>query len=86
MEITAYTLPGCNHCTHLKELFRRAETSYTEVMVKRDIPLEDFQQQYPGINHFPFVVINNERIGGLVDVVKLFVAKGLVSSSRNGNN
>jgi glutaredoxin len=82
MEIVAYTLSGCNHCTSLKELFRRAQTDYTEVMVKRDMLLEDFQKEYPGITHFPYVVIDKEPIGGLVDVVKRFVAKGLVTSSR----
>jgi len=82
MEVIAYTLSGCTHCTNLKELFRRAETNYTEIMVKRDMSAEDFQTKYPGIFSFPFVVIDDEPVGGLVDVVKLFVSKGLVSSSK----
>jgi len=46
MEVIAYTLPGCTHCTNLRELFRRAEVNYTEVKVKVDITAEDFQSQY----------------------------------------
>ena len=82
MEVVAYTLPGCTHCTNLKELFRRAQVDYKEVRVKADITVEDFQSQYPDIFSFPFVVIDGEQVGGLVDTVKLFVKEGLVSSSR----
>lgn len=82
MEIVAYTLPGCSHCNSLKELFRRASAEYTEVVVKQDITLEEFANKMPGITHFPFVVIDGEQLGGLVETVKLFVEKGLVSSKR----
>lgn len=83
MEITAYTLPGCSSCDVLKQLFARAEVSYTEVMVRKDITLENFSNEFPGVGLFPFVVIDGERIGGIVDVAKLFVEKGLVSSKRS---
>ena len=82
MEITAYTLPGCYHCKTLRELFKRAEANYTEVVVNRDITSKEFAELYPQINMFPFVVIDEEPVGGLVETVKLFVAKGLVSSSK----
>lgn len=82
MKITAYTLTGCVHCTHLKELFRRANVEYDEVVVKKDMKVEEFHQHYPSINSFPYVVIDNSPVGGLVDVVKLFVQQGLVSSSK----
>lgn len=82
MEIVAYTLPGCSHCKSLKELFRRANADYTEVVVKQDITMEEFVHRMPGITHFPYVVIDGENLGGLVDTVKLFVERGLVSSSK----
>lgn len=82
MNIIAYTLTGCVHCSHLKELFKRADVQYTELVVRKDIVVEEFSKQYPNINSFPFVVIDGEVIGGLVDVVKLFVKQGLVSSSK----
>ena len=83
MEIIAYTLAGCSSCEHLKELFRRADVSYEEKMVMKDIPLEVFQQDFPKIQQFPFVMIDGEQIGGLFEVAKLFVQKGLVSSNKN---
>lgn len=56
MEIVAYTLPGCSHCKTLKELFKRAKTDYTEVVVKRDIPLDEFESLFPGVNMFPLLL------------------------------
>jgi len=85
MEINAYTLMGCSHCRTLRELFKRANTEYTEIVVKRDITLDNFSELYPNINMFPFVVIDGEEIGGLIEVVKLFVAKGLVSSAKKSS-
>jgi len=82
MEITAYTLPGCSSCTTLKELFKRANVSYEEKIVKEDISLEEFTQLYSSVRAFPFVVVDGEPLGGLVDTVKLFVQQGLVSSTK----
>jgi glutaredoxin len=83
MEIIAYTLPGCSSCNVLKELFQRAEVEYTETTIHKDISLEKFTQDYPNVLGFPYVVIDGERIGGLVEVAKLFVGKGLVSSKKS---
>lgn len=82
MEIVAYTLPGCGHCKSLKELFRRGNADYTEVVVRQDMTMDEFMEKFPTINRFPFVVIDGEQLGGLVETVKLFVDKGLVSSSK----
>jgi len=78
MEIVAYTNPGCSHCTTLKQLFKRALVNYTEVTVGRDINFQLFQQKFPKANGYPYVIINGEEIGGLVETAKLFLEKGLV--------
>jgi glutaredoxin 3 len=78
MEIVAYTLPTCSYCSNLKELFRRAKVEYTEVMVRKDITVEEFQEKYPSVNVFPFVVIDNQTIGGLVETIKVFLEKELI--------
>ena len=83
MEIVAYTLPWCSHCKHLKELFRRADVEYTETIVNdENLSVKEFHKLYPTINNFPYVVIDGDPVGGLVETVKLFVEKGLVSSSK----
>jgi glutaredoxin len=82
MNIIAYTLPGCPSCSHLRELFRRAEVEYKEVTVKNDMTISEFNSLHPNVSSFPFVVIDGERVGGLVEVVRMFVKNGLVSSSK----
>jgi glutaredoxin len=82
MEIKAFTLTGCSSCKHLKELFSRAEVSYREYIVGKDLEVIEFNNLYPGIRSFPYVVIDGEPVGGLVETVKLFVKEGLVSSKK----
>ena len=82
MIIEAYTLPGCSSCGQLKKLFDRASVEYKEVMLRRDMTVDEFSSYFPGVNSFPFVVIDGEKIGGLVETAKLFVSKGLVSSKK----
>ena len=85
MEIKAFTTRGCKYCGHLKELFDRADVTYEEVVVSEretDYNMEVFKQQYPEVIGFPHVIIDGESVGGLVEVAKLFLEKGLVSSKK----
>lgn len=82
MNIKAFTLSGCSSCTHLKELFKRAEVSYTEYVVGKDLEVIEFNNLYPGVRSFPYVIIDDNPVGGLVETVKLFVKEGLVSSKK----
>jgi len=84
MEIIAYTLPTCHYCSNLKELFRRAQVEYQEVMVRKDITVEEFQQKYPDKNIFPFVVIDDTVVGGLVETIKVFLEKELIKVPNKG--
>ena len=78
MEIVAYTNPGCSHCGTLKKLFKRAGAEYTEVVIDRDISFQLFREKFPFAGGYPYVVIDGEEIGGLVETAKLFLEKGLV--------
>jgi glutaredoxin len=83
MDITIYTTVGCGYCVKVKELMRRAGIqNYTEVNIPRDILKEDFKIKFPFATGYPFVVIDGEEIGGLVETVKYFVEKGLVTSKK----
>jgi len=83
MEITAYTTKGCFYCDKLKELFSRANVDATLVSVGADISKEQFKESFPHANGYPYVIIDGEPIGGLVETAKIFVQKGLVSSRKN---
>lgn len=82
MNIKAYTMKGCSSCKILKELFERAEVEYDNVLLGKDISNEEFKNLYPNVVTFPFVVIDEEEIGGLMETAKLFLEKGLVSSRK----
>ena len=82
MDIKIYTNSGCVWCARTKELMARANLEYTETLWDSMSPIEqrELQNKYPNVQAFPVVIIDDEFIGGLVDVAKLFLKKGLVSS------
>ena len=85
MEIKAYTTRGCKYCGHLRELFDRADVNYEEVVVSEretDYNMEGFKHHFPDVVGFPFVIIDGESVGGLVEVAKLFLEKGLVQAKK----
>tara|TARA_R100000742_G_C4229168_1_gene51132 strand:+ start:413 stop:673 length:261 start_codon:yes stop_codon:yes gene_type:complete len=85
MDIKMYAQVGCRFCTNLEELFRRADLEYTKIVVgnkANQCPMDLFKEKYPEVLGFPFVVIDGEQIGGLVETAKLFLDKGLVSSRK----
>jgi len=82
MEIIAYTTVGCFYCDQLKELFKRADLKYQMVLIQSDEDREKFRKDFPRAQGYPYVMINGEHVGGLVETAKLLLEKGLVSSSK----
>jgi len=81
MKIIAYTSPGCSFCKHLKELFKRAELSYEERLVgTSQWDIDDLKSEYPEAASFPYVIIDDEPVGGLVETAKKLMQLGLVSA------
>ena len=85
MDIKIYTNEGCIWCTRTKELMARANVEYTEVKwadlgIESQLALKSkYGKQLSG---FPVVIIDDELIGGLIETAKLFLKKGLVTSSK----
>lgn len=80
MKIKIYSTQGCFYCTKLKELFERANiTDYDEQVCASG---EEIRVDYPEATSFPYVVIDGEVIGGLVETAKFFIEKNLVSSNK----
>jgi glutaredoxin len=82
MDITIYTTSGCTYCEKIKELMKRANVEATQILVGKDISLPEFKMKYPFASGFPYTIVDEKEIGGLVETVKLFVEKGLVSSKK----
>ena len=78
MKIVAYTSPGCSACSTLKKLFGRAGVEYTTHVVGNSVSKKTFMEMFPMADGYPFVLIDGEPIGGLVETAKLFLEKGLV--------
>lgn len=85
MDIIAYTSPGCFYCDQLKELLKRAGLEYELIVNETEQQRMDFATKFPHVAGYPFVIIDGEEVGGLVNVAKLFLQKGLVSSNKKGN-
>ena len=83
MKIVAYTTQGCFYCDQLKELFRRAEVEYESISVVTDEEREKFRKDFPRAGGYPYVLIDDKHVGGLVETAKLLLEKGLVSSNKN---
>jgi len=61
----------------------RAKVEYTEIKwssLSLDEQLKLKDELGPALQAFPAVIIDGEFIGGLVDVAKIFLKKGLVSA------
>lgn len=82
MDIQVYTISNCGYCGKVKQLLERAKLDYIQTVVGRDITREEFKELYPRITGFPYVLIDGESIGGLIDTVKYLVDKGLVTAKR----
>ncbi len=82
MEIIIYTTEGCFYCEKIKELCVRANVEYTSYLVGTDIEQKEFVKKYPLAQGYPYVIIDGEIVGGLVETARLFLKKGLVSSGK----
>ena len=96
MDIQIYTTTGCFYCEKAKELLDRAELEYNvvEVIPKTEsfgpdnapdnkMWKEEFSRKYPGVNGFPYILIDEKPYGGVVDLAKHLVKEGLVSARKD---
>ena len=83
MKIKIYTAPDCFYCKQLKELLKRAEIEdYEQQVIVVGKSLEEFKVANPNAKGYPYVIIDDEPIGGLIETARLFIEKGLVSSGK----
>ena len=82
MEILIYTTSGCFYCDQAKKLCERANVDYQTIEVGVDMTREDFTKLYPHVIGSPFIIIDGNEIGNLVDLAKHFLKEGLVSVNK----
>ena len=75
MDILIHTTDGCSYCDHMKELCNRAKVEYRT----NNTPQDELLRMYPNCQGYPYVIIDGEEVGSLVEAAKFFLKKGLVS-------
>ncbi len=86
MDIKLYTTTGCGYCIKMKELFARAKIEdYEEIVVDNNNKKlrHELLTKYPMAYGYPFVTIDEEPIGSLVEVAKWMLKEGLVSAKKD---
>lgn len=53
---TVYSVPNCPGCIKLKNTMNENGEPYKEVMIGRDISIDDFREMYPNARAAPFIV------------------------------
>lgn len=56
MTTLIYSTPVCPGCKQLKAQYDAQGKPYTEIVIGRDISLEEFKATFPGVKQVPFVV------------------------------
>ena len=75
MDILIHTTEGCTYCDHMKDLCARAGVEYRT----SNTPQDELLEMYPNCQGYPYVIIDGEEIGGLVEAAKFFLKEGLIS-------
>lgn len=83
MDIKIYTLTGCSYCVKIKELLKRSELEYTELLLGEDFSREEFKEKFPSATGYPVMTVDDQYVGGLMEAVRYFVENGIISSKRS---
>ena len=95
MNIKMYGTKGCFYCEKARELLKRASLEYVYLeVISKEVPgpeeppegymwKENFQREYPGVNGYPYTIVDGKPIGGVIELAKLLVKEGLVSARKD---
>jgi glutaredoxin len=63
-----YGKNDCGHCTKAKNILESRSIPFTYLTVGEDIGINEFREQYPEIRSVPFIINNNEILGGFSEL------------------
>jgi glutaredoxin 3 len=78
MSIVVYSRSNCHYCVSAKNHLRTKNIKFTEVDLDDVQALTEFRNQYPDIRQVPQIVINGERIGGYLELLKYDLSSFIV--------
>jgi glutaredoxin len=62
--ITIYSKDNCPWCDRAKELLTQKGETYEEIKIGREITREEFLEQFPNVRSVPYIIIDENVIGG----------------------
>ena len=62
--ITIYSTDNCPWCDRAKELLTQKGETYEEIKIGREITREEFLEQFPNVRSVPYIIIDENVIGG----------------------
>jgi glutaredoxin len=74
---TIYSKDNCGNCVSAKNLLQTKNLAFEEVKLNRDISLEDFRGKYPDVRSMPFILEDQEVVGGLAQLSQHVTMKGM---------
>jgi len=61
MALIVYSKPNCPGCVTLKDKLKAEGTPFTEVVLGKDITIDEFKERFPTVRSVPFVVDAKEE-------------------------
>ena len=79
MNIVVYSSHGCFYCEQMRLLMKKALLPFKEIKID-DNNREEFVKKYPDAKGYPYVIIDGEPVGSLVEVAKILIKKGYINA------
>lgn len=70
--VIIYTKDHCPYCVQAKNLFSEKAVTYQEMKIGVDLSREEFMEIFPDVRTVPFIIIDEERIGGYDRLVEYY--------------
>lgn len=64
LEITVYSKSNCTMCDAAKQLLKSKSLVFTEHNLDDDEARAAFNEQHPGVRQMPYILINDQPVGG----------------------
>jgi|TARA_Y100000004_G_C8662927_1_gene306011 glutaredoxin len=77
MKVEIYSIPNCPYCTKAKALAENHQ-KVTEVvynMMGKDYEASEVRELFPTARTFPQIIVDDEKIGGYMDLEKLLFSQ-----------
>ena len=78
MEIQLYTKPGCPYCEKAQQVLEITKLDHSIFTLDEQFTIEEFKSIFGDKTYFPQIIIDKEKIGGCVELVKYLRKNNLV--------